>query len=107
MVDDSPTKNRQRLTRQLNAVSRKVPVLGSFLRGLLKRDRWMIRLPFALFFILGGLLAVLPVFALWMLPVGLCLLAIDLPPLRPVIVRAVIVGRRWAQVKLRHWWPKR
>ena len=33
-------------------------------------------------FVIGGFLAVLPVFGLWMLPVGLALLSDDVPPLR-------------------------
>lgn len=107
MIDNSPIKNRLRLTRQLSAISQQVPVLGSVLRGLLKRNRWMIRLPIALVLIAGSALAILPVFGLWMLPVGLSLLAVDLPLLRPVIVRSVIVGRRWLSLTLRRWRPKR
>lgn len=105
MVDDDPTKNRIRLTRQLNAISRHVPLVGSVLRGLLRRKLWMFRLPIALVLIAGSVLAILPVFGLWMLPVGLALLAIDMPILRPMIVRAVIVGRRWLALRWRAWRP--
>ncbi|NKB27022.1 MAG: tryptophan synthase subunit beta [Rhodobacteraceae bacterium] len=105
LVDDDPTKNRIRLTRQLNAISRHVPLVGSVLRGLLKRNLWMFRLPIALVLIAGSVLAILPVFGLWMLPVGLALLAIDMPILRPMIVGAVIVGRRWLALRWRAWRP--
>ncbi len=101
VIDDSPSKNRVRLTRQLNGISRHLPVVGSVLRGLLKRDRWMIRVPIALLFIVAGMLAILPFFGLWMIPVGLCLLAVDLPVSRPMIVRGVILGRRWLRLKWR------
>ena len=39
-------------------------------------------MPAGLFLILGGFLAILPVFGLWMLPLGFMLLADDIPPLR-------------------------
>ena len=44
-------------------------------------SRWA-RLPAGIALILGGCLAILPVFGLWMIPLGLMLLADDIPPLR-------------------------
>ena len=44
---------------------------------------------------LGSFLFVLPVFGLWMMPLGLLLLAIDLPVLRPRVNAALIRLRRW------------
>jgi hypothetical protein len=41
-----------------------------------------LRIPAGLLLILGGLLAFLPILGLWMLPLGLLLLAEDLPALR-------------------------
>jgi hypothetical protein len=82
------------------AVSLPVPVANSrerHLEGLFdrlphpirRRIRWLrqpssrwLRLPAGIFFVLGGLLSILPVFGLWMLPVGLVLLAEDVPWLR-------------------------
>jgi hypothetical protein len=43
--------------------------------------RWA-RIPAGILLIIGGCLAILPVFGLWMLPLGLMLLADDIPPLR-------------------------
>jgi hypothetical protein len=43
--------------------------------------RWL-RLPLGVLFLFGSFLFVLPVFGLWMLPVGLLLLAEDVPVLR-------------------------
>ena len=37
------------------------------------------RLPLGVLFILGGVLSILPIFGLWMLPLGLMLLAVDIP----------------------------
>jgi hypothetical protein len=43
--------------------------------------RWL-RVPAGLLLILGGLLSFLPILGIWMLPLGLLLLAEDLPSLR-------------------------
>jgi hypothetical protein len=45
------------------------------------RSRWA-RIPAGILLILGGCLAILPVFGLWMLPLGFMLLADDVPALR-------------------------
>jgi hypothetical protein len=43
--------------------------------------RWL-RIPAGLLLIIGGILAILPIFGLWMIPIGLILLADDVPLLR-------------------------
>ncbi|MCQ8241237.1 hypothetical protein [Rhizosaccharibacter radicis] len=64
-------------------------------RLLEPRARW-IRIPAGLLFMLGGVLAILPVFGLWMLPLGIVLLAEDVPPLRR------LTGRCLAWIERRH-----
>ncbi|TCS32043.1 hypothetical protein EDC15_11377 [Acetobacter aceti NBRC 14818] len=44
---------------------------------LLEPSRWWIRVPSGLLFCVGGVLSFLPVLGLWMLPLGLLLLAED------------------------------
>jgi hypothetical protein len=44
-------------------------------------SRWA-RLPAGVLLVFGGLLSILPILGLWMLPLGLALLAEDAPPLR-------------------------
>jgi hypothetical protein len=44
-------------------------------------SRW-VRVPIGVLFIGGSFLAILPFFGLWMLPLGLMLLAEDVPPLQ-------------------------
>jgi hypothetical protein len=61
-------------------------------------SRWA-RLPAGILLILGGFLAILPVFGLWMLPLGLMLLADDIPPLRRVRDRAL----DWLERRRPHW----
>ena len=55
--------------------------------------RWRIGLGLAL--VLGGLLGFLPILGFWMVPLGLFVLSVDLPPIRR--------GRRWLSV----WWGRR
>jgi hypothetical protein len=55
-----------------------------------------VRVPAGVTLIAGGVLSFLPVLGLWMLPLGLLLLAIDLPALRPPVSAAAIrIRRRW------------
>jgi hypothetical protein len=60
--------------------------------------RW-VRMPLGVFFILGSFLFVLPIFGLWMLPVGLLLLAEDVRALRGVRARML----DWVEYYRPHW----
>jgi hypothetical protein len=58
------------------------------------------RIGAACFFILGGALAVLPAFGLWMLPLGLALLSDDLPWLKVVLEKTTRwIERAWVRVR--------
>jgi hypothetical protein len=64
--------------------------------------RW-VRIPVALLFMLGGLLWFLPVVGFYMLPIGLLLLAQDVPFLRRPVGQATIwLVRKWAVLR-RRW----
>jgi hypothetical protein len=66
------------------------------------KARW-IRLPVGILFLLGGLLWFLPVVGIEMLPIGLLLIAQDLPFLRKPVGRAMVwLERKW--VALRRRW---
>jgi hypothetical protein len=68
-------------------------------------SRW-IRLPLGLLFIIGGLLWFLPVLGIELLPIGLLLIAEDVPFLRKPVARFMIwLERKW--MALRHWWQTR
>jgi hypothetical protein len=60
--------------------------------------RWA-RIPAAVLLICGGLLSILPVLGLWMLPLGLILLAEDIPALHRS--RARLLG--WLERRRPHW----
>ena len=60
-----------------------------FRRGFRTVTRWLlrpssrwIRIPAGVLLVCGGLLSILPLLGLWMLPLGLVLLAEDAPPLK-------------------------
>jgi hypothetical protein len=66
--------------------------------------RWT-RLPLGLLFIAGSLLWFLPVVGIEMLPIGLLLIAQDVPFLRGPVGRLTIwLERKW--VALRRWWQR-
>ena len=66
---------------------------------LLRPDSRWARIPAGAALILGGLLSILPVLGLWMLPLGVILIAEDLPVLRRFVTRALDwMERRWPRL---------
>ena len=46
----------------------------------LREPKWrFVRIPIGIFFVLSGILGFLPIIGFWMLPLGLALLATDIP----------------------------
>ena len=63
-------------------------------------DRRWLRLGTFLLLVLGGFLSVLPVFGLWMLPLGLALMSDDIPWLKVPLEKASRGAERlWARVR--------
>lgn len=92
----SPKADR-RLNRRFDKLEQALPDPVSNRLNWLRRPhaRWL-RIPLGLLFILGGVFSFLPVLGLWMLPLGLLLLAIDLPFLKGPVSRAMVWGeRKW------------
>jgi len=89
----------RRFVRQLELLERRSPRLGAAVAALTAPGRGWLRLPAALVLIAGGALGFLPILGFWMLPLGLMLLAIDVPPLRPSVAAAAVriraLLRRW------------
>ncbi len=66
------------------------------------RAHWM-RIPAGVLLVLGGVFSILPFLGIWMLPLGLLLVAHDVPVLREPAARFTIWGtRKW--VALRQRW---
>lgn len=100
------SRTSRRLHRQFDLIQRRFPALAGFVRGMRSNRALLIRLPIALILIFGGVLSFLPFLGIWMLPLGLMLLAIDVPFLQgPVSVlfirwrRRIAVWRRWMRRK--------
>jgi hypothetical protein len=55
----------------------------------------LVRIPLALLLIVGGVFSFLPILGLWMLPLGLLVLAVDIPPLRRPVGDAIVRLQRF------------
>ena len=86
--------------RRLRRLLRRLPARMQAITRRLRKpaSRWA-RIPAGVLLILGGCLAILPVFGLWMLPLGLMLLADDIPPLRRFRDRAL----DWLEQRRPNW----
>lgn len=78
-------KARDRLDRQFAWIGRRFPASQRVLHWIRRPAAQFVRLPLSILLIFGGIFSFLPVLGVWMLPLGLLLLAVDLPILeRPV-----------------------
>lgn len=80
-------------------VRRLPPRMGDTVTYLLKPSSRWVRIPSGALLIVGGVLSFLPVLGVWMLPLGLALLAEDVPALRSG--RAKVLD--WVERKKPHW----
>jgi hypothetical protein len=89
-------KSTKRFQRQFDKIEYSVPGPVSHLFAVLRSPgATLVRIPLAILLVLGGIFSILPVLGLWMLPLGLLLLAIDLPFLRGPLAGAIVRFRRW------------
>jgi hypothetical protein len=103
VMGDPMTRRERRFQRQFDALERLIPAARTPLQSL-RSNRWrLVRLPLALLLIVGGLVSFLPILGIWMLPLGLLLLAVDLPFLRGPISVAMIRARRLVRRWRRRW----
>jgi hypothetical protein len=75
-----------RLERLINRLPKRV---GSYIRFVRQPSRRWLRIPMGLLLTVGGVFWFLPIAGLWMLPVGLALLADDVRLLRSLRSRAL------------------
>lgn len=84
------------LDRHFEWIAQKLPDKGArFVRWLRQPSSRFVRIPLALLLIVGGFLSFLPILGLWMLPLGLLLIAQDIPFLQ----RPLANGLGWAERK--------
>jgi hypothetical protein len=80
-------------------VRRLPPRMGDTVAYLLKPSSRWVRIPSGALLIIGGVLSFLPVLGVWMLPLGLALLAEDVPALRASRSRVL----DWVERKKPQW----
>ena len=79
--DPAARQGEHRVERLIDRLPERLRTTVNWLRRPSSRR---VRIPAGLLLIGGSLLSILPLFGVWMLPLGLMLLAQDVPPLRRV-----------------------
>lgn len=95
--------SKAELDRHLEWVQSKLPARAAACVEWLRRPSsiyW--RVPISVALILGGIFSFLPVLGIWMLPLGLILIAQDVPFLQAPLARALgWIERKWLERKAR------
>jgi Protein of unknown function (DUF3072) len=91
------------LNRYFEMIHRRVPTrVSQFIRWLRQPSSFAARLGVAVLFIIGGIFSFLPVLGIWMLPLGLLLIAQDVHFLqKPLVASLSWTEKQWDRVKLK------
>lgn len=90
------SKANIRLNRTFDKIAAKLPWTAGILNWLRTPSNAWIRLPVSILLIVGSIFSFLPLLGLWMLPVGLLFLSIDLVILQEPVTRfIIIIQRKW------------
>ena len=74
------------------------PRPAAFVRWLRKPSSRLVRIPLALLLVVGGVFSFLPILGLWMLPLGLLLIAQDVPFLQKPLAKMLgWIERKWME----------
>lgn len=92
-------KERSRLERLFLRLEARFPRFAIIIYILRQPWAMLIRIPLGILLLIGGLLAFLPILGVWMIPLGLLVLAIDLPFLQRPMNATVLRGER----RFRNW----
>jgi len=91
------------LNRYFDLIDRRVPIrVSRSIRWLRKPTSFGARLVVASLLIIGGIFSFLPILGLWMLPLGLLLIAQDIHFLQRPLVKSLALaeaGMKWLKVK--------
>jgi hypothetical protein len=96
-------QGRATLRRAFRSLEHEVPgKVARVLRSLRHPEARWLRIPAGLMLMVGGVFSFLPVLGLWMLPLGLLLVAYDVPILREPVGRFTLWAiRQWASLRRR------
>jgi hypothetical protein len=91
------------LRRAFRHLEQEVPEsVARVIRRLRHPNAAWVRIPVGVLFIVGGIFSILPFLGIWMLPLGLLLIAMDVPVLREPVGRFTIWGiGKWTTLKQR------
>lgn len=91
-----------KLNQEMEKLERRLPKSAARLVGWLRDPsaRWF-RIPAAVVLVLGGIVGFLPIFGFWMVPLGLALIAYDIPFLRPPMARLTAYVNRKLELRRR------
>jgi hypothetical protein len=98
IVDASaPKRDHPDLDEELERFAARLPTfMARPVRWLRRPESVYVRMPAAIALILGGLVGFLPVLGFWMVPLGLVLMAQDVPVLRSPMARMLAwIDRKW------------
>jgi hypothetical protein len=93
------TASQQQEYRLEQLIDRLPGRLQTTVRWLRRPSLGWVRVPAGVLLIAGSFASILPIFGIWMLPLGLLLLAEDIPPLRRVRDRFL----DWVERHRPHW----
>lgn len=87
---------KRKLDRLIGRLNAKLPErLSGFIGWLVSPSGMWVRFPLGVLFILGGFFSFLPLLGVWMLPLGILLIAVDVPPVRRWVIRT------WPKIEAR------
>jgi hypothetical protein len=91
---------RSDLNQQFERLEKKLPGgMGRFVRWLREPSSRWVRIPAAILLIAAGFIGFLPILGFWMVPLGLVLIAQDIPFMRKPIARLI----DWLLTKWERW----
>ncbi|GAB0119933.1 hypothetical protein Acid7E03_40050 [Acidisoma sp. 7E03] len=99
MPEGTPEETHHRRRRMAHLLGRLPDRLRRATIWLLRPHARWVRIPVGVLLVLGGIFSILPVLGIWMLPLGLVLLAEDVPLLRRWREKAL----DWIEQKRPHW----
>jgi hypothetical protein len=95
------SNHRAELDRHFAWFEEKLPPrMAGFVRWVRRPSSRLVRIPLAILLVFGGIFSFLPVLGVWMLPLGLILIAQDLPFLQGPMARMLgWIERKWIERK--------
>ena len=93
----NPSDEQRELDAVLHEIEHKLPDFAKPLPRLIRNPPpFYVRIPLGLALVVGGIFSILPILGVWMLPLGLLLLARDVPAVCRLSTRML----RWVEKKL-------